>query len=68
MSFPAIFQFSPFHASTFLTSGSDREIRIYSLLQPLAPVKIIYTQDTIVSKLSWCQFYKILFFVSDTLG
>ena len=57
------FQFSPFHANTFISSGSDREIRIYSLLQPLAPVKIIYTsQDTIVSKLSWSpsrkQYYK----------
>ena len=45
--------FSPFERNIFLSSGSDQEIRIYSLLHPYAPIHAIPLEDTSAASLDW---------------
>lgn len=45
--------FSPFERNLFLSSGSDQQIRIYSLLHPYAPVHVIPLEETSASSLAW---------------
>ena len=46
-------QCSPFERNVFLSSGSDQEIRIYSLLHPYAPIHVIPLEDTSAASLAW---------------
>ena len=36
---------SPFKRDIFMSVGSDQEIRIYSLLQPHAPARVIHQEE-----------------------
>lgn len=44
---------SPYKRDIFMSVGSDQEIRIYSLLQPHAPVLTIHQEDCGVCQVDW---------------
>ncbi|TRY73188.1 hypothetical protein TCAL_01952 [Tigriopus californicus] len=59
---------SPFARDLFFSLGSDREIRLWSLLQPHAPVAILHSEATIPLRAQWSPFRPAVLALTSSQG
>lgn len=59
---------SPFARDLFFSLGSDRELRLWSLLQPHAPLTILHAEATIPLRAQWSPFRPAVLALTSSQG